>query len=201
MPTHCLKCKGRGKIEHERKRGGLFGRLRRPEAVTEKCPVCNGTGVVDEGVLRLTSIVHAQLSNGGHTCRSETFEVASDAEEREFEENIKQLSSTTAGVDQLIAIFLQTRRANTWHFGRRAIGARLAAISRRDVLFGAVQRSDTEYGVGQRHAYWHDVLEIAKMFAAAGEPDGISLGFQVPQSTAGSAATPATATLKRFTLS
>ena len=46
MATPCPACNGRGRIERQRERGGLIGKLRGPEIVSEKCARCNGTGAV-----------------------------------------------------------------------------------------------------------------------------------------------------------
>jgi hypothetical protein len=159
MTGYCSRCEGRGKIEYHRKRGGLFGGLRRPKTVTENCAVCNGTGV-DENVLSLAKTLRAKMSDPATMFSSRQFQ----------EESIKQLSNTAAGVDQLIAIFLQDPFNSIWH----SIGVRLAAIGKGDVLLAALQRSGGSWG-----SYRSDVLNIAKMFAAAGEADGIPLVLQM----------------------
>lgn len=45
----CPACNGLGRIERRYERSGLFGKLRSPKILSEKCATCNGTGAVPEG--------------------------------------------------------------------------------------------------------------------------------------------------------
>src|ERR1700724_574126 len=46
MANPCPTCGGRGQVQRDRPRGGLFGRFRTPEKVLERCNRCNGGGTI-----------------------------------------------------------------------------------------------------------------------------------------------------------
>jgi len=47
MANSCPACGGRGQVQRDRPRGGLFGRFRAPEKLLERCTRCNGSGSIE----------------------------------------------------------------------------------------------------------------------------------------------------------